>query len=91
MHSVNCLKLKRTATPYWSGETVPENMEFMQENEDFQAGLLTHTCLQLDILVHGKPLLAKPPKIRVFDLLQLLPSFYMLWGVFPSLLIMMAY
>lgn len=62
MHSINCLKLKRAATQYWWGGTVPENMEYMQE------ALLTHTCLQLGILVHGKPLLAKPHKIPVWHL-----------------------
>lgn len=65
MHSINGLKLKRTC---WSGGTVPEKTECTQENENFQEALLTHTCLQLDILVHGKPLLAKPSKIPVWHL-----------------------
>ena len=97
MHSFHCLKPKRTATSYSLGGTVTEKMEFMQENEDFRKALLTHTCLELYILVHGKPLLVKPTERTIWHLTycKSCPHFICimldLWGFFPSLLLMTAY
>lgn len=68
MHCVCGLKPKRTATSHSLGGTVTEKMEFMQENEDFQKALLTHTCLELYILGHGRPLLVKPTERTIWHL-----------------------
>lgn len=68
MHSVHCLKPKRTATSYSLGGTVTEKMEFRNENEDFRKALLTHTYLEHYILVHGKPLLVKPAERTIWHL-----------------------
>lgn len=78
MHNAHCHKPKRTLTSYSLYGAVTEKTEFMQENEGFQQALLTHACLELYICSWKAPSgWTHRSNYLAFDLLQVLPPFYM--------------